>query len=104
MCLFFFRLTVIFENCFERSINDYTFKRLFGHKGNEEITKGLLSIILQKKINEIDLDKNKILEKDLLTEKIGVLDVRAIIDGDVNCDIEVQIVDYKDIQERILLE
>ena len=82
--------------------NDYTFKRLFGHKGNEEITKGLLSAILQKKINEIDLDKNKILEKDLLTEKIGVLDVRAIIDGDVNCDIEVQIVDYKDIQERIL--
>ena len=29
--------------------NDYIFERLFGHKGNEELTKGLLSAILNKK-------------------------------------------------------
>ena len=82
--------------------NDYTFKRIFGHKGNEEITKGLLSAILQKEIKKVDLDKNKILEKDLLTDKVGVLDIRATLDDDVNCDIEIQVVDHKDIQERML--
>ena len=82
--------------------NDYIFKRLFGHVGNEEITKGLLSAIIERKIKKVDLDKNKILEKDLSTDKVGVLDVRATLDDDVECDIEVQVIDNKDIQERIL--
>ena len=82
--------------------NDYTFKRIFGKKGNEEITKGLIGAIMQKEIKEINLDKNKILERDLLTDKLGILDIRATIDEGTECDIEVQIVDYKDIQERIL--
>ena len=82
--------------------NDYTFKRLFGHKGNEEITKGFLSAILNKKIKEVDLDKNKVLEKDLLTEKFGILDIRAKLDNNVDIDIEMQVTDYGDIQERIL--
>ena len=82
--------------------NDYVFKRIFGHKGNEEITKGLLSAIMQKEIKNIDLDKNKILEKDLLTDKVGILDIRATLNDDVECDIEVQVIDNKDIQERML--
>ena len=82
--------------------NDYIFKRLFGRVGNEEITKGLLSAIIERKIKKVDLDKNKILEKDLATDKVGVLDVRATLDDDVECDIEVQVIDNKDIQERIL--
>ena len=49
--------------------NDYIFERLFGHKGNEELTKGLLSAILNKKIKEVDLSQNEVLEKDLLTKK-----------------------------------
>ena len=36
------------------------------------------------------------------TDKIGILDVRAIIDGKINCDIEVQVVDQRNIEKRIL--
>ena len=30
--------------------NDYVFKRIFGHVGNEEITANLISCILKKKL------------------------------------------------------
>ena len=82
--------------------NDYTFKRIFGHIGNEEITKNLLSAIMKKEIKEIDLEKNRILEKDLLSDKFGILDIRAKLDDNIDCDVEMQMVDYEDIQERIL--
>ena len=82
--------------------NDYIFKRLFGHVGNEEITKALLKAILKKKIEKIDLDKNRILEKDLSSDKLGILDVRATIDNEDDIDIEMQVTDHKDIQERTL--
>ena len=34
--------------------NDYVFKRTFGYKGDEEVTKVLLLDILGMKVNEID--------------------------------------------------
>ena len=83
--------------------NDYVFKRIFGYTGNEEITKGLLESIIPDKINKIELDSNPITEKDLLDDKVGILDIKAKLnEGNVNCDIEMQVVDQKDIEKRIL--
>ena len=82
--------------------NDYIFERLFGHKGNEELTKGLLSAILNKKIKEVDLSQNEVLEKDLLTKKNRILDIRAKLDNNVDINIEMQVADYLDIEERAL--
>ena len=70
--------------------------------GNEEITAGLISSILNKKVSNLKLDSNPILEKDLLDDKIGILDIKAQIDNDINCDIELQVVDKKNIEKRIL--
>ena len=81
---------------------DYVFKRIFGYIGNEEITKELISSIIQKEISDIKLDNNTILEKDLLDDKVGILDIRAKIEDKINCDIEMQIVDRKNIEKRIL--
>ena len=78
------------------------FKRIFGHVGNEEITANLLSSILKKKISDLVLDANPILEKDLYDDKVGILDIKAKIDNSINCNIEMQIVDRKDIEKRIL--
>ena len=83
--------------------NDYVFKRIFGYTGNEEITKGLLESIIPDKIDKIELDSNPITEKDLLDDKVGILDIKAKLnDGNVNCDIEMQVVDQKEIEKRIL--
>ena len=81
---------------------DYVFKRIFGYVGNEEITKGLISSIIQKKVSNIKLDNQTILEKDLLEDKVGILDIRAKIENQINCNIEMQIVDRKNIEKRIL--
>ena len=81
---------------------DYVFKRIFGYIGNEEITAALLSYILKQQISNVKLDGNPILEKDILDDKVGILDIRAKIDNNINCNIEMQVVDKKNIEKRIL--
>lgn len=83
--------------------NDYVFKRLFGYVGNEEITKGLLSSIIEDvEINSVKLDCKEILEQDLSSDKFGILDIRAVLNNNVQCNIEMQIIDKKDIENRLL--
>ena len=81
---------------------DYVFKRIFGHVGNEDITEELISSIIRRKVSDLKLDNNPILEKDMLDDKIGILDIKAKIDNEINCDIEMQIVDRGNIEKRIL--
>lgn len=38
----------------------------------------------------------------MLDDKVGILDIKAKIDNEINCDIEVQVVDRKNIEKRIL--
>ena len=83
--------------------NDYIFRRIFGYKGNEEITKELISAIIGEGIKEIKLDESPILEKDLIDDKLGVLDVKVRLDNDTICDIEMQVSKIKDIEKRIML-
>lgn len=82
--------------------NDYTFKRVFGYAGNESITMDLLSAILKEPVSDVILDCNKIIERDVFDDKLGILDVRAKINGNIDCDIEMQVVDQKNIEKRIL--
>ena len=57
--------------------------------------------LLNMEITEVDLDKNPITEKDYFDEKIGIMDVRAIVNGNVDCDIEMQVVNTGDIADRM---
>lgn len=82
--------------------NDYVFKRIFGHTGNEEITKQLLNTILKKQINEITVNENPILEKDLIDDKVGIVDIHAKLDNSIDVEIEMQVVDKKNIEKRIM--
>lgn len=83
--------------------NDYVFKRIFGYVGNEEITKGLITAIIGDiEIKSIELDCKEITEQDLKDEKFGILDIRAEINNSIQCDIEMQMVDRRDIESRIL--
>ena len=83
--------------------NDYVFQRIFGYIGNEEITKGLINAILDDiEITNIELDLKKELEPDFKNDKFGILDIRAEINNSIQCDIEMQMIDRKDIENRIL--
>lgn len=83
--------------------NDYVFKRVFGKKGNERITKNFLEVILKHKYNEIELKTSVSLEADAITGKTGILDVQATLEGDTQVDIEMQVSKFKDATDRMLL-
>ena len=83
--------------------NDYVFKRIFGYTGNEEITKGLISAIVDDiQITNIKLDLKEITPQDLKDDKFGILDIRAEINNSIQANIEMQMVDKKDIENRIM--
>ena len=75
---------------------------MFGYTGNEEITKGLLNAILKEKVTEVSLNCNTILERDLYDDKLGILDIRAKVNNLVDINIEMQLVDEKNIEKRII--
>ncbi len=82
--------------------NDYVFKRIFGHNGNENVTKQMLSTILKRQIKDIIVSESTILERDLIDEKLGIIDIHAKIDEAIDVDIEMQVVSEKSIEKRIL--
>ena len=44
-------------------------------------------------MQNVELDNNTILEKDLFDDTVGILDIKAKINSAINCDIEMQVVD-----------
>lgn len=82
--------------------NDYVFKRIFGQVGNENITKDFINSILDEEVKSVDLKGNKILEKDLMDDKVGILDIKAKLNDEVICNIEMQVVNYKNIDKRLM--
>lgn len=81
--------------------NDIVFQTLFT-RGKESITKSLIENILKIKISKLDLDKNKDLLNDNTKDKNGRLDLRAVIDDNIECNIEVQLSTHKKMLERFL--
>ncbi len=81
--------------------NDFIFKRLFGYEGNEDITKDLVSNIIGKKIKSIEF-KNPYLLRESLNDKEETLDIKAVLDGDILCDIEIQVANKHDDDKRIM--
>ena len=75
---------------------------MFGYTGNEEITKGLLNAILKEKVTDVSLNCNTILERDLYDDKLGILDIRAKVNNTVDINIEMQLVDERNIEKRIV--
>ena len=89
--------TIVFFGVFHQKI-----KKNFGYKGEEETTRVLLKDIFRTEIKIIKLDNNPITEKDIIDEKVGIMDIKAIIDNNTVCNIEMQVVKQEDIIKRIL--
>ncbi len=54
------------QNKLLKVTNDYVFKRIFGKKGNEDITRSFLKAVTNKYFENIDLGDTPILERDLI--------------------------------------
>ena len=82
--------------------NDFVFKKVFGKKGNESILKDLLEAILKIKIKKIELQTEVELERELIDDKTGVIDIEATIDDNTIIDIEMQMRNQYNMKERSL--
>ena len=82
--------------------NDVVFQTLFS-RGKEKITKDLLEKILKIKIHKLELDKSKDLLNENKNDKNGRLDLRAVINDNIECDIEVQLTTHEKMLPRFLL-
>ncbi len=81
--------------------NDIVFQSLFTQK-NEKITKNFISAIMEEKITKIQINTEKELYRERPEEKLGILDLEAEINNKEKVDIEIQLIDRKNLVERIL--
>ena len=85
-----------------RLTNDLVFQRVFGKVGNENITKAFLEKVLGIEIESLTLDTNKRLIGERLEDKIGRVDVKAILNNGTKVIIEMQVARYKYMAKRLL--
>ncbi len=78
--------------------NDVVFKELFSKKGNEIFLKDFLSDLLETDIKTIEIKK----DTPLKNEKYGILDIKVTLNDDSIIDIEMQLTNYKNMEERAL--
>ena len=81
--------------------NDIVFQMLFSSV-NPEITKALISSMIDEEITSIELDLSKELKKEKIDDKIGILDLRAKINNNIECEIEMQMIYAKNFMPRLL--
>ena len=82
--------------------NDYIFKRIFAKKGNESILKDFLIAVLEIPIEKVEVQAEVTLEKQLEQNKLGRLDILAILNDNTIVNIEIQVLNPCDFIERSL--
>ena len=82
--------------------NDIIFKKIFGTEGNELILKDFLSSIIEEPIKQIEVEKDTRLEKEELNDKVGILDIKAKLDNGTQVNVEMQLVNQKNMEKRTL--
>jgi len=78
--------------------NDIVFKELFSK--DEEFLKNFLSSLLNESITKIEILKDAALSKINVYDKLGILDIKATINGSTVIDIEMQRINKNDIMPR----
>ena len=81
--------------------SDWVFKRIFAKEGNEDILASLITAITNEKITKIQL-RNTELYKNSKEDKLGILDIKAVLDNNSIVDIEMQVNNEGNIIERDL--
>ncbi|UUX93162.1 Rpn family recombination-promoting nuclease/putative transposase [Methanoplanus endosymbiosus] len=81
--------------------NDFAFRLLFGDEKNKEITISFLRAMLKIPVKDITI-KDPFLLKQVAGDKTGILDIRIVLDTEVQVDVEIQLSDHPAIKERVL--
>ena len=77
---------------------DVVFHMLFGVQENERITKGLINGVIQEKVESIKLGETPYLWGKHTEDKVGIIDIRAVVNGNTHVDIEMQMINQENIE------
>ncbi len=81
--------------------NDYLFKRIFGREKNYALLKDLLeSILPHLKIKSLTINQEVSLERELMSDKLGILDIVATLEDNTIINIEMQVKNHKNTIDR----
>ncbi len=81
--------------------NDLIFKRIYGREGSERITEDFIKAFLDLDVKIDKLDNSEPVETDITSEKVGVLDVLATTVEGIRINIEMQVGNYENLEEKI---
>ena len=81
---------------------DVVFHMIFGEQEHEKITKRLIKDVIGENVETIKLEKNPYLWGKQAEDKLGIIDIRAVINDKNPVDIEMQVLNKHDIEKRIL--
>ena len=62
--------------------------------------KSFFRYILQDYINYIELNNQTITEKKLMDDKVGIMDIKAVLNENIQCDVEMQVVNKHNIENK----
>ena len=80
--------------------NDFVFKKLFGEEKNVDILKDLIqSILPELKIAKVVVNKDVSLERKLITDKLGILDVMATLNDNITSEVY-DVMNYEDLKSK----
>ncbi len=80
--------------------NDVIFKEFFSKEGNEKYLQDFLTGLLEINITKIEIQRDVSLERLSAEEKLGVLDIQAVVDNKTIISIEMQMYYDKSIVKR----
>ena len=81
--------------------NDFLFKKIFGDAKNKDLLKDLLEAILPDlNISKVEINRDVSLDRQVITDKLGILDVLATLNDDTRVNVEMQVKDYLNTIER----
>lgn len=84
---------------------DFVFKRIFGAEENQDVLISFLNAVFedagQPLIASVEI-LNPFLEKDALSDKMSVLDVKARTESGILVNVEIQLRDRRDMEKRTL--
>ena len=81
--------------------NDLIFKEFFSKKKNEKFLKDFLNALLRIEIKKIKIQRDVTLERLSAEEKLGILDIQAVVNGEIIVSIEMQNGAYQHMPRRM---
>ena len=80
---------------------DVVFHALFRERNIDDLS-NFLSAILREEVKVTSIDKNRYVDIDTVDEKLGIMDLRAELNGKKQCNIEIHLNYYLDMEKRML--